>query len=334
MFSNPPFGVEWKKVEAAVRAEHTKRGHDGRFGPGLPRVSDGSLLFLLHLLSKMRPAQDGGSRIAIGLNGSPLFTGGAGSGESEIRTWIIEHDWLEAIVALPTDMFYNTGTVERPLYTAKGKSALSAPDREISMRPATKLLQIALRRAARGTGSSAEFLNRSRTAMIPVPDLTAILGPIRWALVGGIALRAYVPERMTLDVDIIIDADDETQARVAFVAASYRITGPLTIGGFTAYPHDGAAPVDVLTSTAWWLDDALTSPTLDPAGLPTLPRRYLLLLKLQAGRTQDLADVQRLLRGTSPEERATMRAVVQGNAAELVEDYDALVTLADLEYGS
>ncbi len=109
MLSNPPFGVEWKKVEAAVRAEHVKQGHAGRFGPGLPRVSDGSLLFLLHLLSKMRPAKDGGSRVAIVLNGSPLFTGGAGSGESEIRKWIIENDWLEAIVALPTDMFYNTG---------------------------------------------------------------------------------------------------------------------------------------------------------------------------------------------------------------------------------
>jgi type I restriction enzyme M protein len=109
MLSNPPFGVEWKKVEAAVRAEHTKKGHDGRFGPGLPRVSDGSLLFLMHLLSKMNPAGKGGSRVAIVLNGSPLFTGGAGSGESEIRKWIIENDWLEAIVALPTDMFYNTG---------------------------------------------------------------------------------------------------------------------------------------------------------------------------------------------------------------------------------
>ena len=109
MLSNPPFGVEWKKVEAAVRAEHQKKGHGGRFGPGLPRVSDGSLLFLMHLLSKMRPAQEGGSRVAMVLNGSPLFTGGAGSGESETRKWIIENDWLEAIIALPTDMFYNTG---------------------------------------------------------------------------------------------------------------------------------------------------------------------------------------------------------------------------------
>ncbi|MDX0640040.1 N-6 DNA methylase [Sinorhizobium medicae] len=109
MLSNPPFGVEWKKVEKEIRAEHEQKGFNGRFGPGLPRVSDGSLLFLLHLISKMRPAVDGGSRFGIVLNGSPLFTGGAGSGESEIRRYVLENDLLEAIVALPTDMFYNTG---------------------------------------------------------------------------------------------------------------------------------------------------------------------------------------------------------------------------------
>jgi type I restriction enzyme M protein len=109
MLSNPPFGVEWKKVEKAVKDEHTQKGFAGRFGPGLPRVSDGSLLFLMHLISKMRPASEGGSRIGIILNGSPLFTGGAGSGESEIRRYILENDLLEAIVAMPTDMFFNTG---------------------------------------------------------------------------------------------------------------------------------------------------------------------------------------------------------------------------------
>lgn len=109
MLSNPPFGVEWKKVEKEVRAEHTQQGFNGRFGPGLPRVSDGSMLFLLHLIAKMRPVADGGSRFGIVLNGSPLFTGGAGSGESEIRRYVLENDLLEAIVALPTDMFYNTG---------------------------------------------------------------------------------------------------------------------------------------------------------------------------------------------------------------------------------
>ena len=107
--SNPPFGVEWKKAEKEVKDEHERLGLAGRFGPGLPRISDGSFLFLLHLISKMREPEKGGGRIAIVLNGSPLFTGGAGSGESEIRKWIIEQDLLETIIGLPTDMFYNTG---------------------------------------------------------------------------------------------------------------------------------------------------------------------------------------------------------------------------------
>lgn len=109
MLSNPPFGVEWKKVEKEVRKEHEVQGFNGRFGPGLPRVSDGSLLFLMHLIAKMRPVKDGGARFGIVLNGSPLFTGGAGSGESEIRRYVLENDLVEAIIALPTDMFYNTG---------------------------------------------------------------------------------------------------------------------------------------------------------------------------------------------------------------------------------
>jgi len=112
MLSNPPFGVDWKKIEQDIKDEHQVKGFDGRFGAGLPRVSDGSLLFLMHLISKMRnrdQASDQGSRIGIILNGSPLFTGSAGSGESEIRRYILEADLLEAIIALPTDMFYNTG---------------------------------------------------------------------------------------------------------------------------------------------------------------------------------------------------------------------------------
>lgn len=109
MLSNPPFGVEWKKVQDTIKSEYETLGFEGRFGAGLPRVSDGSLLFLLHMMSKMKPEEDGGSRIAIVFNGSPLFTGGAGSGESEIRKWIIENDQLEAIIALPDNLFYNTG---------------------------------------------------------------------------------------------------------------------------------------------------------------------------------------------------------------------------------
>ncbi len=106
LLANPPFGVEWKPQADKIVAEHDEKGFDGRFGPGLPRINDGSLLFIMHMISKMKPE---GSRLAIVFNGSPLFTGDAGSGESEIRRWIIESDWLEAIVALPTEMFYNTG---------------------------------------------------------------------------------------------------------------------------------------------------------------------------------------------------------------------------------
>ena len=106
--ANPPFGVDWKKQEDFVERESKERGFDGRFGPGTPRISDGSMLFLLHLVKKMRPVVDGGSRIGIVLNGSPLFTGNAESGESEIRRYLLEQDLVEAIVALPVDMFYNT----------------------------------------------------------------------------------------------------------------------------------------------------------------------------------------------------------------------------------
>ena len=109
MLANPPFGVEWKQQEQEIKRERDTLGFRGRFGAGLPRINDGSLLFLQHMLSKMRPVDEGGSRIAIVFNGSPLFTGDAGGGESSIRQWIIENDWLEAIVALPDQLFYNTG---------------------------------------------------------------------------------------------------------------------------------------------------------------------------------------------------------------------------------
>ena len=108
MLSNPPFGVEWKKIQKEINDEFEDKGFNGRFGPGLPRISDGALLFLLHMVSKIKSA-NGGTRLGIVFNGSPLFSGGAGSGESEIRKWIIEHDLLEAIIAMPDQLFYNTG---------------------------------------------------------------------------------------------------------------------------------------------------------------------------------------------------------------------------------
>lgn len=124
--ANPPFGVDWSKVEEPIRDEHETLGFDGRFGAGLPRKSDGQLLFLQHLISKMRDAEDGGTRIAIVHNGSPLFTGGAGSNESNIRKWILENDWLEAIVALPEQLFYNTGIASYVWLLSNRKS----PERE------------------------------------------------------------------------------------------------------------------------------------------------------------------------------------------------------------
>lgn len=128
--SNPPFGVDWKQFKKTVEDEHTVRGFAGRFGPGLPRVSDGSLLFLMHLISKLRDptpdqAHHTAGRGAIVLNGSPLFTGGAGSGESNVRRWVLEHDYLEAIIGLPTDMFYNTGIATYVWILSKDK----APER-------------------------------------------------------------------------------------------------------------------------------------------------------------------------------------------------------------
>jgi type I restriction enzyme M protein len=130
LLTNPPYGKDWNKDKEAVEAE-AERGYAGRFGAGTPRINDGQLLFLQHLLSRMKPASQGGSRVAIVMNGSPLFTGDAGSGESEIRRWILENDWLEAIVALPEQLFYNTGIAtyvwiltNRKLAERKGKVQL------------------------------------------------------------------------------------------------------------------------------------------------------------------------------------------------------------------
>lgn len=107
--SNPPYGVDWKKSQATVKKEHEELGFAGRFGAGLPRISDGQLLFVQHMVAKMRPVDEGGGRIAVFLNGSPLFTGAAGSGESEVRRYLLEHDLVDAIVAMPNDFFFNTG---------------------------------------------------------------------------------------------------------------------------------------------------------------------------------------------------------------------------------
>ncbi len=132
MLSNSPFGVEWKKIQKEVQKEADSLGYAGRFGPGLLRVSDGSLLFLLHLISKMRPAQDGGSRFGIVLNGSPLFTGGAGSGESEIRRYVLENDLVEAIIGLPTERKGKVQLIDASSFWQKMRKSLGSKRKQLS----------------------------------------------------------------------------------------------------------------------------------------------------------------------------------------------------------
>lgn len=203
----------------------------------------------------------------------------------------------------------------------------------MTTRLATTFLRLALRRAARGTGSMPSFLER-RTAVQAVPDLRYILGVVPWVLVGGLALRAYMPERMTLDVDILVHERNSARARKLFAAAGYRLTGSLSIGGFSVQSADSnEPPIDVLTRSDLWLDAAIASPASDPAGYPVLSRPFLMLLKLQAGPTQDLADIQRLLARTPTSEQVVIRQLVADENPELVEDFDSLCTLADLEFG-
>jgi len=177
LLANPPFGVEWKKVEDSVRNEHTGAGFGGRFGAGLPRINDGSFLFLQHMIAKMRTVDKGGSRLAIVFNGSPLFTGAAGSGESEIRRWIIENDWLEAVVALPDQLFYNTGIStyfwivnNRKSKHRKGKVQLvDARDSFVKMRKSLgeKRKEISTEQIAEITRLYGEFVEGERVKILP-----------------------------------------------------------------------------------------------------------------------------------------------------------------------
>ncbi|APW47335.1 type I restriction-modification system subunit M [Rhodoferax antarcticus] len=175
--SNPPFGVEWKKIEALIRKEFETQGFDGRFGPGLPRVSDGSLLFLLHLISKMRPSRDGGSRFGIVLNGSPLFTGGAGSGESEIRRYVLENDLVEAIIGLPTDMFYNTGISTYVWIVSNRK-------------PATRKGKLQLIDASSFWQKMRKSLGSKRKELSPthIDDITRLFGNFEESTQGGVPI--------------------------------------------------------------------------------------------------------------------------------------------------
>ena len=176
LLANPPFGVEWKKVEHEVRRE-AEKGFAGRFGAGLPRINDGSFLFLQHMIHHMKRPEEGGSRLAIVFNGSPLFTGAAGSGESEIRRWIIENDWLEAVVALPDQLFYNTGistyfwvVTNRKSPERRGKVQLvDARDYWVKMRKSLgeKRKEISAEQIEEITRLYAEFTEGERVKVFP-----------------------------------------------------------------------------------------------------------------------------------------------------------------------
>ncbi|HEY2793372.1 MAG TPA: class I SAM-dependent DNA methyltransferase, partial [Micromonosporaceae bacterium] len=217
MLANPPFGVDWRKVAGPVRAE-AARGHAGRFGAGLPRITDGSLLFLQHMLAKMRPADEGGSRIAIVFNASPLMTGGAGSGESEIRRWILTNDLLEGVIGLPEQLFYNTGI---PTYlwilSNRARSGrvvlLDARDRWTRLR--------------RSLGSKRRCLTGEQAASI-ARDYRAAAGPgVKVVETADFGYRRISVDGHAMSVPLTADVEDH----VARSAPGGRIDGTKTAVG-------------------------------------------------------------------------------------------------------
>jgi hypothetical protein len=180
-----------------------------------------------------------------------------------------------------------------------------------------------------GTGSSYEFLHR-RTAMQPWPDLRPILSGLPWAVVGAVATRAYMPERATQDLDILAHQRNQKEVIKRLEAAGYRRGAPLTISGFTFYAPDGVE-VDVIFGNQRWLDEALAQLHQDPAGYPILALPHLVLLKLEASRTQDLGDIARMLGLASAEEIARVRSMINRYTPDAAEDIESLIYLGQLE---
>jgi hypothetical protein len=193
------------------------------------------------------------------------------------------------------------------------------------------LLEIALRRARPGTGSAEVFL-RARTAMATWLDLTELLAGVPWAVVGAVATRAYMPERVTQDLDVLIAAEDAAEVRARLQAADYSQVQELSIGGMT-WRSPAGAPVDVIESRLPWVPEALCEPGRDPQGLPVLKLHYLVLMKVQAGRTQDLADAARMLGLASEELRRETRQLFHRWLPDALEDLESLITLGELEMG-
>ena len=194
------------------------------------------------------------------------------------------------------------------------------------------LLDMARRRAQPGTGSSRVFLEH-RTAVARWPDLTPPLAGIPWAVVGAVATRAYMPERATQDLDILVAAADRGEVRARLHRASFLPVQDLAIGGMTWRSPSGAL-VDVIESQAAWVVDALRSPGQDPQGLPVLDLPYLVLMKVEAGRAQDLADAARMLGGAPEARHQETRDIFRRWLPEALEDLESLIALGKLEMGS
>jgi hypothetical protein len=205
-----------------------------------------------------------------------------------------------------------------------------APDGNLTLRQKRRfMIDMVLRRVKLGTGSSREFLKR-RTSMNPWPDLRPILLGIQWALIGGVATRAYMTERMTKDMDIIIHERDGEAAIKKLQGAGYQIVSPLAISGFLIHAPDGTE-LDVIFGKYPWLKDALEHPKTDPAGYPVIGLPYLILLKMDAQRAQDWADVSRMLGWASDSDLDEVRAVVARYAPDDSEDLESLIFIGKKE---
>jgi hypothetical protein len=210
--------------------------------------------------------------------------------------------------------------------------AAIAPDGQLT--PAQRrrfVIDFCLRRIKPGTGSAPEFLQR-RTAMNPWPDLQPILHGIPWVIVGGVATRAYMPERVTKDLDILIRRRDSDEVRERLEAAGYRYVSSLAVPGFLVRSSEGIE-IDVILGDHRWLDEALTHPNQDPAGYPVLALPYLVLMKMASSRVQDTADAARMLGLASEEELARVRAVVARYAPGDIQDLESLIYLGQVEMG-
>jgi hypothetical protein len=191
------------------------------------------------------------------------------------------------------------------------------------------LIKLAQRRAQPGTGSSRAFMER-RTAMNPWPDLRPVLQDIDWAIIGGVATRAYMPERMTQDLDVLVKSSDSEKAIEQLEAAGYIVVSQLAIPGFQLRSPDGVE-IDLILSEAEWVAEALKNPTKDAAGYPVLSLPYLILMKLDSSRAQDVADMAQMLGGATEETLDKVRATVAQYRPEDSEDLESLIFLGKKE---